>query len=118
MIDNNVIEFCQWLIDEKGINEGSLSDYIQEHINDIDDLSAQFKKFQQGGTMYNKRNGIINNKIKYYLDKVIPYHLNKNIGKKINSTKVYNPEIVPIDINDVKMTYIPEEYDDNVSDGA
>ena len=118
MIDNNVIEFCQWLIDEKGINEGSLSDYIQEHINDIDDLSAKFKKFQQGGIISNEKSGVINDKIKYYLDKVIQYRLNKNIGKKINSTPVYNPEIAPININDVKMTPISKEYDDNISDGA
>lgn len=118
MIDNNVIEFCQWLIDEKGINEGSLSDYIQEHINDIDDLSAKFKKFQQGGIISNEKSGVINDKIKYYLDKAIQYRLNKNIGKKINSTPVYNPEIAPININDVKMTPISKEYDDNISDGA
>ena len=118
MIDNNVIEFCQWLIDEKGVNEGSLSDYIQEHLDGIDDLSAQFKKFQQGGIILNSRNDISNNKIRYYLDKVIPYRFSKNIGEKINSTNAYNHDVSPINISDVKMVRIPKEYNDDVSNGS
>lgn len=51
MTENNVIEFCQWLMNEKGIEAGNLSDYINNNEEDVLKLAEEFKKpkFKIGG---------------------------------------------------------------------
>ena len=51
MTENNVIEFCQWLMNEKGIEAGNLSDYINNNEEEVLKLAEEFKKpkFKIGG---------------------------------------------------------------------
>lgn len=45
------MEFCQWLMDEKGIEAGNLSDYINNNEEEVLKLAEEFKKpkFKLGG---------------------------------------------------------------------
>lgn len=51
MTENNVMEFCQWLMNEKGIEAGNLSDYINNNEEEVLKLAEEFKKpkFKIGG---------------------------------------------------------------------
>lgn len=51
MTEDNVMEFCQWLVSEKGIEAGNLSDYINNNEEDVLKLAQEFKKpkFKVGG---------------------------------------------------------------------
>ena len=51
MTENNVMEFCQWLISEKGIDAGNLSEYINNNEEEVLKLAEEFKKpkFKIGG---------------------------------------------------------------------
>ena len=51
MTEDNVMEFCQWLISEKGIEAGNLSDYINNNEEEVLKLAQEFKKpkFKVGG---------------------------------------------------------------------
>lgn len=51
MTEDNVMEFCQWLISEKGIEAGNLSDYINNNEEEVLKLAQEFKKpkFKLGG---------------------------------------------------------------------
>lgn len=51
MTENNVMEFCQWLISEKGIEAGNLSEYINNNEEEVLKLAEEFKKpkFKVGG---------------------------------------------------------------------
>lgn len=44
MTEDNVMEFCQWLISEKGIEAGNLSDYINNNEEEVLKLAQEFKK--------------------------------------------------------------------------
>ena len=45
------MEFCQWLMNEKGIEAGNLSDYINNNEEEVLKLAEEFKKpkFKIGG---------------------------------------------------------------------
>lgn len=51
MTEDNVMEFCQWLVSEKGIEAGNLSDYINNNEEEVLKLAQEFKKpkFKVGG---------------------------------------------------------------------
>lgn len=51
MTEDNVMEFCQWLVSEKGIEAGNLSDYINNNEEEVLKLAEEFKKpkFKIGG---------------------------------------------------------------------
>lgn len=51
MTEDNVMEFCQWLVSEKGIEAGNLSDYINNNEEEVLKLAKEFKnpKFKVGG---------------------------------------------------------------------
>ena len=51
MTEDNVMEFCQWLVSEKGIEAGNLSDYINNNEEEVLKLAEEFKKpkFKVGG---------------------------------------------------------------------
>lgn len=51
MTEDNVMEFCQWLVSEKGIEVGNLSDYINNNEEEVLKLAEEFKKpkFKIGG---------------------------------------------------------------------
>ena len=51
MMENNVMEFCQWLVSEKGIDAGNLSEYINNNEDEVLKLAEEFKKpkFKVGG---------------------------------------------------------------------
>lgn len=51
MTEDNVMEFCQWLVSEKGIEAGNLSDYINNNEEEVLKLAEEFKKpkFKLGG---------------------------------------------------------------------
>ena len=51
MIEDNVMEFCQWLVSDKGIEAGNLSDYINNNEEEVLKLAQEFKKpkFKVGG---------------------------------------------------------------------
>lgn len=72
MTEDNVIEFCQWLVSEKGIEAGNLSDYINNNEEEVLKLAEEFKKpkfkfggkveaaaekFQNGGGVYDRKLG-------------------------------------------------------------
>ena len=44
MTEENVMEFCQWLVSEKGIEAGNLSDYINNNEEEVLKLAQEFKK--------------------------------------------------------------------------
>lgn len=51
MTQDNVMEFCQWLVSEKGIESGNLSEYINNNEEEVLKLAEEFKKskFKLGG---------------------------------------------------------------------
>lgn len=51
MTENNVMEFCQWLVSKKGIDAGNLSEYINNNEEEVLKLAEEFKKpkFKIGG---------------------------------------------------------------------
>ena len=51
MTEDNVMEFCQWLASEKGIEADDLSDYINNNEEEVLKLAQEFKKpkFKVGG---------------------------------------------------------------------
>lgn len=50
-MEDNVLEFCQWLMTEKGVEAGNLSDYINNNEEEVLKLAQEFKKpkFKVGG---------------------------------------------------------------------
>lgn len=51
MTEDNVLEFCQWLMTEKGVEAGNLSSYINDNEEEVLKLAKEFKaeKFKVGG---------------------------------------------------------------------